>query len=87
MKKVQDKIAEKAYYKYLEKGTKNGEELDNWLEAEKEVKKDKSTAKKPAKTTKTAATAKKPVKATKSAATGKKTATTKKATTAKAKNK
>ena len=37
MKKTHDKIAEKAYYKYLDKGSKNGEELENWLEAEKEV--------------------------------------------------
>ena len=83
MKKDHDKIAEKAYYKYLDKGSKNGEDLDNWLEAEKEVKK----AKAPAKTTKTSSTAKKPAKAKKPTANAKKTTAAKKATTTKAKKK
>jgi hypothetical protein len=87
MKKEQDKIAEKAYYKYLEKGKKNGDDVNDWLEAEKEVIKEKAPAKKSAKTTKTAATAKKPAKTKKAAAGAKKITTTKKTTTTKAKKK
>ena len=80
MKKEQDKIAEKAYYKYLDKGSKNGGDVNDWLEAEKEVKKEKTSASKTAKTTKKVATTKKPAKVKKTAATAKKT-------TAKAKKK
>jgi hypothetical protein len=58
MKDTHDKIAEKAYYNYLKKGSKDGDDLNDWLEAEKEIKKGKSTAKKPRKTIKPAATAK-----------------------------
>ena len=69
METTQNKIAKKAYYKYLEKGSKNGEDVNDWLEAEKEVKKEVASSKKPAKTSKTAATVGKTAKLSVSIAT------------------
>jgi len=40
------KIAERAYYKYLERGGEHGKDMNDWLEAEKEVAKGKNTTKK-----------------------------------------
>jgi hypothetical protein len=38
MKTKQEKIAEKAYHKYLERGRLNGFDQQDWLEAEQEFK-------------------------------------------------
>ena len=54
MKTTHDKIAEKAYYNYLNNGSQNGNDLNDWLEAEKEL----NTATKPKKTRKRATTKK-----------------------------
>ncbi len=42
MQVKQAKIAEKAYYNYLNNGSQNGNDLNDWLKAEKEL----TTAKK-----------------------------------------
>jgi len=34
---VHDKIRQRAYYLYLQKGCKEGQELEDWLRAEREV--------------------------------------------------
>ena len=34
---VHDKMRQRAYYLYLQKGCKEGQELENWLSAEREV--------------------------------------------------
>ncbi len=39
-------VAEKAYYKYLERGGEHGRDLDDWLAAEQEEKGAKAPAKK-----------------------------------------
>ena len=49
MKNSEKKIAERAYHKYAQKGGKHGNDLADWLEAEKEVKaEEKAKTKKPA---------------------------------------
>ena len=49
MKEKDKKIAERAYKKYVEKGGQHGNDLSDWLEAEKEIKaEEKSKAKMPA---------------------------------------
>jgi hypothetical protein len=57
------KIAEKAYYKYLERGGNDGQDMNDWLEAEKELSAKKPVVKKAAAKKKTAA--KNPVRKTK----------------------
>jgi len=42
----ESKIAERAYYKYLKRGGEHGQDMNDWLEAEKEVAKGKNTTKK-----------------------------------------
>ena len=37
MTNKEKQIKDRAYYKYLERGGQNGRDLDDWLEAEKEV--------------------------------------------------
>ena len=54
MQVAHEQIAEKAYYNYLNNGSQNGNDLNDWLEAEKEL----TTATKPKKTRKRAATKK-----------------------------
>ena len=53
MAKEESKIAERAYYKYLKRGAEHGKDMNDWLEAEKEVNKRKSPGQKsaPKKTT------------------------------------
>jgi len=55
MVKKEEKIAERAYYKYLERGGQHGKDLDDWIEAEKEEIKPNKT-KSPAKKTSRAKT-------------------------------
>ena len=54
MQATHDKIAEKAYFNYLENGAQDGNDLNDWLTAEKEL----ATEAKPKKTRKRAATTK-----------------------------
>jgi hypothetical protein len=44
----ESKIAERAYYKYLERGGEHGQDMNDWLEAEQEIKKGKNPVKKSA---------------------------------------
>ena len=39
MAKKEEKIAERAYYKFIERGGQHGKDLNDWIEAEKEVNK------------------------------------------------
>lgn len=39
MIKKEEKIAERAYYKFIERGGQHGKDLNDWIEAEKEVNK------------------------------------------------
>ena len=49
MKKSEKKIAERAHQKYIERGGTHGNDMADWLEAEKELKVTKKpAAKKPA---------------------------------------
>jgi hypothetical protein len=49
MKNSEKKIAARAYQKYTQKGGKHGNDLADWLEAEKEIKaEEKAKTKKPA---------------------------------------
>ena len=50
MKSKEEKIAERAYIKYVERGRMNGFDQQDWLEAEKELKNPgkKTTVKAPA---------------------------------------
>ena len=57
MAKKEEKIAKRAYYKYLERGGQHGQDVKDWLEAEKEEGNSKAPGKKPA-TKKTTATKK-----------------------------
>jgi hypothetical protein len=57
MAKKDDNIAKQAYLKFLERGGKHGQDVKDWLEAEKEEGKSKPVAKKP--TPKKATTVKK----------------------------
>ena len=41
------KVEERAYYKYLERGAQDGHDMDDWLDAEKEMSTKKPAAKKP----------------------------------------
>ena len=47
MVKKESKIAEREYYKFLERGGEHGKDMNDWLEAEREISKGKSTPKKP----------------------------------------
>ena len=44
MKKSEKKIAERAYQKYIERGGAHGNDMADWLEAEKELKVTKKPA-------------------------------------------
>ena len=54
MAKKDEKIAKRAYLKFLERGGQHGQDLKDWLEAEQEEGKSKPTAKKPTPTKTTA---------------------------------
>ena len=53
MVKKEEKIAERAYYKYLERGGQHGKDFDDWIESEKEESKTKKTASPAKKTSRT----------------------------------
>jgi hypothetical protein len=44
MKKSEKKIAERAYQKYIERGSAHGNDMTDWLDAEKELKVTKKPA-------------------------------------------
>ena len=52
MQDTYNKIAEKAYYNYLNKGAVDGNDLNDWLDAEQEVGRELETTKKPKRTRK-----------------------------------
>ena len=54
MQSTHNKIAEKAYFNYLNNGSKDGDDLNDWLTAEKEI----TETTKPKKTRKRAASTK-----------------------------